>query len=161
MKLTPAIKNFFSKNGSALVSTINDEGAIHCSVKGIVSIDESGLIHMVDLYMNRTYHNLKENPNISVTVVDNEKFMGYTLQGEARIISSNDIEPYYITEWERRIIQRITSRVLRSVQNNSKSKEHFEAQLPNDPKYLIEMQVENIIDLRPTQINEEVMLQNS
>ena len=86
---------------------------------------------------------------ISITAVNEHQFKGYTLQGKAKIIPKEDILKHLCSEWEKRVTSRITNRIARSVKVGSKSQKHFEACLPVKPKYLIEVNVQNIVDLAP------------
>jgi hypothetical protein len=149
MRINQDIITFFEKQDTVIVSTIDPTGCIHCSVKGIVGIKKSTKIFLVDLYFYHTFANLKKNPTISITAVDERLFKGYTLQGQAKIISRDKIHEKVFQEWENRVVRRISKRVVDSVKLGLKSKEHHEAQLPIHPRYLIEITVKNIVDLAP------------
>lgn len=149
MKLNDDIINFLHSQGFVIVSTIDKAGMIHTSAKGIVGIEPEGKIFIVDLYKAKTYGNLKRDPRVSITAVDEHKFMGFNLQGKAKIVMKEDMGAHIVKAWEEKIVQRITKRMLRGVQSGSKSKTHFEAKLLPQPKYVIEVDVENIIDLAP------------
>ena len=90
---------------------------------------------------------------MSITSIDEHKFIGFTLQGIAKIVLREDIKDNIVVEWEERILKRMTERITKSVHEGAKSKKHFEAQLPQQPKYLIEIDVENIIDLAHPKVN--------
>ncbi|MBF0484715.1 MAG: pyridoxamine 5'-phosphate oxidase family protein [Candidatus Omnitrophica bacterium] len=147
MKLNEDIVRFFKKEGFVIVSSLDEHGGIHCAAKGIVEIDIEGKVFIIDLYLNRTFRNLKTNHTISITAVNEKKFQGYTLQGRAKLVYHKDITDYIRVEWEKKIIQRISKRVISGVQAGTKSSEHFEAGMPSQPKYLIEMDVDKVIDL--------------
>ena len=148
MELPDKIISFFKKQSFVIVSTIDADGRIHCSAKGIVDVRGSRAF-VIDLYCNKTYKNLKNDPRISITQIEEQSFIGYTLSGKAKIVPKNDIYKEHIKEWERRVSKRISNRLIKSVQNEKGSSTHHEAKLPEDPKYLIEINVENIIDLSP------------
>ncbi len=149
-ELNQNIINLLTKQGFVIVSSINEDGAIHSSAKGVVGIEESGRIFIIDLYRARTYNNLKVNPRVTVTFVDEHKFEGYALQGQAKIVEKKDIAGSIIAEWEDRVIQRISKRMIRNLHNGSSSSHHPEASFPH-PEQLIEINVEEIIDLAPSQ----------
>ncbi len=153
MKLKREIVRLFEKQGFVIVSTIDDKGRIHCSAKGIVGIDEGGKVFVIDLYKYRTYKNLKKNSTVSITAVDENNFAGFTLQGDAKIVPREEIEEHIVQEWEKRIVRRISTRIIKSVQSDAKTRSHFEAELPTHPKYLIEIDVKNIIDLSPPNLS--------
>ena len=149
MQLPERVYYFLERQGFVIVSTFDKKGRIHCSAKGIVGIERQGKVFVIDLYMHNTFNNLKKDPRVSITAIDEDQFAGYTLQGKAKIVAREDIQDHIISKWEDRILSRISSRVAKGVKTGAKSKSHFEAQLPKHPKYLIEVDVENIIDLSP------------
>ena len=55
--------HFLKKQGYVIVSTIDDDGTIHNACKGILKIIPEGQIYLLDLYMGRTYRNLKKIPS--------------------------------------------------------------------------------------------------
>jgi uncharacterized pyridoxamine 5'-phosphate oxidase family protein len=156
MELNKNIIHFMEKQGFVIVSTLDPNGQIHCAAKGIVGIEKSGKIYVIDLYQHRTYQNLQRNPIVSITAVDEHDFIGFTLQGMAKIVPREQIEEHIMTRWEEKIVNRISKRVVTGVQSKKKSKAHFEAHLPHHPLYLIEIEVQHIIDLSPPGIIKKV-----
>ena len=152
MELPEKVVHFLGNQGFVIVSTIDSKGGIHCSAKGIVGIEKEGRVFVIDLYMHKTFENLKRNPAVSITAVDEDRFIGYTLQGKAEIVLREDMKEHIISKWEERILKRMSERIAKSVQRGEKSRAHFEAQLPCHPKYLIEINIENIINLSPPSI---------
>ncbi len=149
MELPDKVVSFLKKQSFVIVSTIDPDGRIHCSAKGIVGVHKEGRVFVIDLYHNKTYNNLKNDPRVSITQVDEHSFTGYTLSGQAKIVLKDDIHDDHIKEWEKRVLKRISERLIKSVRSGKVSSAHYEAQLPEEPKYLIEINVENIIDLSP------------
>lgn len=113
--LTDDIVRFFQKQHFIIVSTIGKNRIPHSSCKGIVKIDKSGRIYLLDLYKWRTYDNLKQNPHISVTAVDEHKFKGWCLKGRAKIIPRERLRSDVIKAWEHRLATRITHRLLKNI----------------------------------------------
>ena len=83
--------------------------------------EERGKIYIIDLYLQKTYKNLKRNPIVSITSVDEHNFKGFTLQGKARVVPREDIKEHIMQRWEEKIINRISKRVVKGVQLESKS----------------------------------------
>ena len=152
MKLLEKAIKFLEKQSIVIVSTFSDAGNIHCSIKGIVGIEQDGKIFVVDLFRKKTYKNLKRNPTVSITAIDENEFKGYTFQGKAKIVRHKEIEDHIVKKWEDNIIRRISERMIKSVQKGVKSKKHHEVELPHAPEYLIEIDVENVIDLAPPRL---------
>ena len=148
MKINDELLRFLQKQHYTVISTVDKDGAIHNSCKGILEIDQQGKIHLLDLYKQRTYENLKLNPNISLTVVDEHRFRGYSLKGKAKIISEDSIKKETIKAWEKKITGRISQRIIRNIKGEKGHPKHPEIMLPK-PEYIIEMDVKKIIDLTP------------
>lgn len=154
-RLTKGIVNFFQSQGYVIVSTIAKDGSLSNACKGIIEIDQSGRVYLLDLYHGHTYANLRHNPNISITAVDEHRFKGYCLIGKARIAGTQEIDPSLIRAWEARITSRITQRLLRNISGDKGHPRHPEALLP-EPKYMIAMQTEKVLDLTPHHLKQEV-----
>lgn len=152
--LSEEVVHFFERQSFTIASTIDAQGRIHNACKGVVSIDASGRIYLLDLYHGRTYANLKKNPCISLTGVDEHRFKGYCLKGRARIENTTELSEKVIAAWEEKLTTRITQRVIDSIQGRKGHKQHPEALLPN-PKYLVAMDVDEVIDLTPAHIHKE------
>jgi uncharacterized pyridoxamine 5'-phosphate oxidase family protein len=147
-KLSDDIIKFFHSESFTIVSTVDEDGTPHNSCKGIVDIEASGKIYLLDLYKQRTYENLKRNNLIALTAVNEHRFTGYCLKGKGRIVKDTDIEDHIMKAWEKKITSRITSRVLKNIKGEKGHPKHPEMLLPT-PEYLIEMEVDKIIDLTP------------
>ena len=153
--ITPDVVQFFHNQRFTIISTIDEKGHPHNSCKGIVEIVEKGKVYLLDLYMARTYKNLRNNPHISITAVDEHRFMGYCLKGKAKLVDKHDLNPHIIKAWETRIANRITHRLLKNIheENTKGHKSHPESALPS-PEYMIEMEVSDIISLTPSHIRQ-------
>ncbi|MBM3252643.1 MAG: pyridoxamine 5'-phosphate oxidase family protein [Candidatus Omnitrophica bacterium] len=147
-RLTNEIIQFFQSHNFVIVSTIDPDGTPHSSCKGIVEITPKGRIYLLDLYRGKTFENLKQNPNISITAVDEHKFKGYCLKGRARIAQKDRLNPRIIGIWENKLTSRITHRFLKNIRGEKGHPLHPEALLPK-PTYLIVMEAEKIVDLTP------------
>jgi general stress protein 26 len=154
-RLTPRVKNFFQTHHVVIVSTIDKDGAIHCSAKGITGLEEKGRIYIIDLYKARTYTNICNNPVISLTAVDEKQFLGFTIKGKAKIVEKQKIKDSLIKKWEDRVLKRISKRVAANVHNQRSRAIHPEAKFP-EPEYLILVQVSDIIDLAPSPLKEKI-----
>ena len=142
------IVEFFHNQHFAIISTIDEKGFPHNSCKGIVEMDGSGRVYLLDLYMAETYKNLLRLPYISITSVDEHKFIGYCLKGKARIIPKGKVNKRILKLWEAKITNRISHRVLKNMKGEKGHRSHPEALLPL-PAYLIAVDVAKIIKLTP------------
>jgi general stress protein 26 len=147
-RLADEIVRFLEKQSFTIVSSIDKDGSLHSACKGIVRINRNGTIYLLDLYKGRTFENLKRNPHISLTAVDEHKFKGYCLKGKAKIIAAEKLSPQIIKAWENKVTSRITQRIIKNITQEKSHPRHPEALMPK-PEYMIEMEVNEIIDLTP------------
>lgn len=150
-KLPQNIISCLERQKIAIISTLDAKKRIHCSVKGIVGIEPQGKVYIIDLYCRNTFKNLKKDPTISVTVVDEARFEGYTLKGKAKIVARDKIEDHIMKGWEAKVIERISSRVIKNIQVSRKTRHHPESRMPQ-PRYLIAIEVKDIVDLIPSHL---------
>ncbi|MDD5281274.1 MAG: pyridoxamine 5'-phosphate oxidase family protein [Candidatus Omnitrophica bacterium] len=155
MKQIPAaVIDFLRTQGFVIVSSIDKNGFPHASCKDIVKIDSSGKIYLVDAYSGETAENIKHNPQINISAVDEHKFMGYCFKGRAVLISGGEISQEFIKSWEANITSRLAKRLLHNLAQNKARAHHPEASLPS-PKHLIIVTVEKIVDLTPYYLRKE------
>ena len=149
MKQIPQITiDFLRTQGFVIVSSIDKNGFPHSSCKAIVKIDPAGKIYLIDVYRGVTSENIERNQHISISAVDEHKFIGYCLKGKARKMQDNFISQEIIKTWEDNITSRLAKRLLRNLVQDQGQRHHPEASLPH-PKHLIVLVVEEIVDLAP------------
>ena len=156
MKDIPAqVADFLQLQGFVIISSIDEEGFPHNSCKGIVKIDkQAGEIYLMDVYHGLTCRNIKLRPKISISAVDEHKFMGYCLKGKARVMPDDNISHDIIKSWEDNITSRLAKRLLKNLAEEKSRSHHPEASLPA-PKHLILVTVEEIVDLAPNHPRKE------
>ena len=115
------IVKFFNEQGFVIVSTLDFKNTIHSSAKGIVGISKKGRVCVVDIYMGQTRENIKNNPVMTITAIDEGRFIGYALKGNALIINKEDIKDHVNTNWEKKVTDRILKRVVRNVKKQKSS----------------------------------------
>jgi len=148
MKLSQDVISFFKEQGFVITSTLDSNGAIHSSCKGIVDIKDNGECYILDLYHGRTYRNLKSNSTLSITSVDEHNYKGYTLKGKAEIINIDKIKGSILKKWEKKLSGRVSKRLVKNIREDRKHLHHPEAGFPH-PKYLIFLKIEEVVDLAP------------
>jgi uncharacterized pyridoxamine 5'-phosphate oxidase family protein len=151
MKIPDTVVQFLNNQGFVIVSTIDALGYAHSACKDIVKVKVEGKVFLLDVYHAETYKNLVCNPHVSITAVNEHKFSGYCLKGKARLISKEELTTDILKAWEDRIAGRLAQRLLRNIHEEKGHKAHPEALLP-DPKYMIEVDIEEIVDLTPKNI---------
>jgi len=154
MKIPDQVKSFLEKQHFAIISSIEANNRLHTSAKGIIDINPKGKIFVLDLYKGQTYKNIKKNPNVALTVIDDHNYTGYSIQGKAKITKENTISDKKMKVWHDNLAKRIARRVIRHVKNEVSGHEGIpEARFPI-PKHLIEIDVEKIVDLAPHKVKQ-------
>jgi len=148
MKLNQTVISFFKEQGFVITSTLDSSGAIHVSCKGIVDIKEDGKCYILDLYHGRTYRNLKANPVLSITSVDEHNYKGFTLKGRAEIVNVDKLKGSILKKWEKKLSGRVSKRLVKNIRDNRRHLRHPEAGFPS-PKYLILMKIKEVVNLAP------------
>jgi len=152
MKKIPAeIIDFLRAQGFVVISSIDKNGFPHSSCKDMIRIDPIGKIFLMDVYHGSTCENIKRNPQISISAVDEHKFMGYCLKGRGQILSDNNMSQEIVKIWEDNITSRLAKRLLRNLNEDKSRGHHPEASLPH-PKHIIAVEVEEIVDLTPSHL---------
>lgn len=147
-RLSGGIIHFFLNQGFVIVSTVDKKGMPHNACKGIVKIQKNGKVFLLDLYLGKTFTNLKSNPRISITAVDEHSFRGYCLKGRANIVFPDKFTNDLMKVWDERITSRLTQRVIKNIHEDKGHSRHPEALLPT-PQYMIAIDIQEIIDLTP------------
>ncbi len=155
MKEIPAgVVEFLKNQGFVIVSSIDAQGFPHNACKNIVQIDPRGEIFLIDLYHGVTKANITRLAKISISAIDEYKFEGYALKGEARILPHNNLTQSMISSWENNITSRLAKRLLKHLAEEKGQRHHPEAILP-EPKYIIALNVQEIVDLTPHHLRKE------
>lgn len=132
----------------AYVATSDENGQPNVSLKGIVKYSiEDGVICFLDLFNKHTKHNLKNNPKIALSVVDYKNFAGYQFKGSAELIEAGEEFEQCKMDWHLVKSNRYRQRVDHNI-SKILGEKASEYDLP-EPKYLIKVHVEEIIDLSP------------
>lgn len=152
MKQIPeAITDFLRTQSFAIVCSIDKQGFPHTSCKDIGKIDPQGRVYLIDAYHGVTAENIERNPQISISAVDEHKFIGYCFKGRAKLMPVDNISQEIVKTWENNITSRLAKRLLRNLAGDKGHGHHPEASLPH-PKHVIMIEVEEIVDLAPYQI---------
>jgi general stress protein 26 len=147
-ELAREVLHFFQKQNFVIVTTIDDNGIPHSSCKGIVSIDPEGKLYLLDVYTGSTQKNLRKRPEINITAVDEHRFAGFCMKGRAYIVKEQELNEDILKLWKDKIAGRVSHRIIKKIHGEKGHPAHPEILLPH-PKYLISMEVEEIIDLTP------------
>lgn len=148
MDFNKNISELMEKIGYIYVSTSSLKGLPNMAIKGVAKTDISTKsIYFLDLYNGKTAHNLKDNPKVSISIVDFKGFCGYQLIGTAEMIDSGEEFDSCSMNWELDKYNRYKERI----SNNLKyfiQEDVSELDLPK-PEYLVKVTVDKVLSLSP------------
>lgn len=81
----------FLKGKLGWVATADKSGMPNVTPKGTIQVLDENTLFFADLFSLKTRENLKQNPQVSVTVADPEKAMAYQFRGTAELVNSGPL----------------------------------------------------------------------
>lgn len=94
-KLTTEMSNFIEKERdpvTVFVGTCNKDGIPNISAKGtFISILDDETIAYADVYSLKTLENARQNPHVTVAVINAKTYKGYQFKGLAEVIESGSV----------------------------------------------------------------------
>lgn len=91
MKITDEMRKFIETQKISYVATVGKKGLPNVSPKGPLRVIDDKTLAFADLFSKKTRDNLAENPQIAVSVVDEEKKEGFQFRGKAEVLTSGDL----------------------------------------------------------------------
>ena len=81
----------FIKGKMAWVATASRDGIPNATPKGTVQVIDDEHLVFADLFSLKTRENLKANPKVAVTVLDEKSYKGYQLKGSAELLTAGPV----------------------------------------------------------------------
>ena len=107
---------------------------------------EGNNIYLVDFAKARTWHNVKKNPFVSLSILDNDTLIDYQLNGDVEIIEGGELFAKLDEELDKKEITFATKRVIESVRRQKK----YKAEIPLAEKIVIlKVEIKEVIELGP------------
>lgn len=99
--------------------------------KMLVEISEPNLLYFLDFNTTQSYHNILENPLISVSFMDDAHFTGYRLTGPCSVLQSGPEYDLISQSWDKRVIAYEAERIIQRMTGRFSTRE-AERNLPKD-----------------------------
>ena len=94
-KLTAEMSNFIKKErdpSTVFVGTSNKDGVPNISAKGtFISILDDETLAYADTYSLKTLKNVRQNPHVTIAVINAQTYKGYQFKGLAEVIESGPL----------------------------------------------------------------------
>ena len=91
MDMPQNVIDMIQKQHLAFVSTSTTNGIPNVSPKGSISVLDKSKLVFAEIASPHTISNLKDNPNISLYVLDRENIKGVQIKGKATLMNSGPI----------------------------------------------------------------------
>ena len=99
--------------------------------KMLVEIAPPNCVYFLDYRITQTYLNVRENPQVSVSFMDDARFVGYRLTGACEVLEAGQEFDEIRRKWDRRLISYEADRILKRVTGEYSARE-AENVLPRD-----------------------------
>ena len=94
-KLTAEMSNFIKKErdpSTVFVGTSNKDGVPNISAKGtFISILDDETLAYADVYSLKTLKNVRQNPHVTIAVINAQTYKGYQFKGLAEVVESGPL----------------------------------------------------------------------
>ena len=94
-KLTAEMRDFIEKErepSMVFVGTSNKDGIPNIAPKGtFISILDDETMAYADVYSLKTIENVRQNPHVTIAVINAKTFKGYQLKGLAEVVEGGPI----------------------------------------------------------------------
>ncbi len=119
-RLMVQLSVFLQKGSFVNVGTCSLERMPNVAPKLVAKV-ERNIVYLIDYVMGRTHHNLKENPRISVSLVDGKTFTGYQLNGTVDILEEGEEFNKLAEEFQKIKTDFTVERILLNVRTGEKA----------------------------------------
>ncbi len=105
------------------VASCDKQGRPNSAPKMLVDVEPPNQLYFLDFKHTRSYANIQENPELSVSFMDDAAFTGYRLNGPAKILASGPEFEEVKERWEKRLISYEADRIIQRVRGLYSTKE--------------------------------------
>ncbi len=113
------------------VASCDLNGKPNSAAKLLVEVAEPNRVFFLDYNHTQTYSNIKKNPQLSISFMDDAAFTGYRMTGFGEIIDSGKEYDAARKSWEKRLIGYEADRMVQRITGRYSTKES-ENTLPKD-----------------------------
>jgi general stress protein 26 len=144
--LTPELIGLLDKREFISVATSDLNSRPNAAPKFILKVDK-GHIYLVDYIIGTTYENLRKNPRVSLSFMDQRTLRGYQLNGKAHIIDKGRSYSAMRKEMLDKEIRLTTKHIIEDVRGQSKH-DTFEVTLSE--RYVIfVITIDEVVEIGP------------
>lgn len=121
------------KNGLKVISvaSASPEGTPNSAPKMLVDVRRPNQVLFLEYQFTRTYSNLRANPKLSLSFMDDDAFTGYRLTGRAEVLAVGAEYEAARKNWEKRLVSYEADRIVKRVTGQYSTRQ-AENTLPRD-----------------------------
>ena len=128
------------------LATVDVEGRPSASNKFLLKHDGKSL-YIIDFVKGKTWMNLKNNPTVSLTIMDKENLIDYQINGMVEIIEKGPEYNRLVKEFDEKNVRFSTNRIIEGIR---RAKVHDSHELPLPKKILVlKVNVKEVVGLGP------------
>ncbi len=143
-KIRDHIKELLDRREFVSIATVDKDGRPN-SVPKFIFRAKANHCYLIDYVMGKTVSNLRENPYVSVSFMDLEALEAYRLNGTATLIEKGPVFNEIFRQWDKKLVQLSTDRVIQAVRTGKKNKA-FELAI-NEKFVVIKIRVESAVKI--------------
>ncbi|MBU9889068.1 MAG: pyridoxamine 5'-phosphate oxidase family protein [Candidatus Omnitrophica bacterium] len=143
-KITDKVRILLDQRKFVSVGTATPDGQPN-SVPKLFFRTREDFIWLIDHVMGRTVANLKANPRISISFMDQDSLEGYRLNGTAKVIESGKNHALLLKQWSEKTVKLSADRVIEGLRTG-KRHEHYEVELP-EKCVILKVKVEQVVKI--------------
>jgi len=145
--ITSRLKHFFKNAQFVDVATCDKQCRPYAAPKFLLKVEEDK-VYLADYVFGKTWYNLRENPLVSLTILDYDSLIAYQFNGEAYLVSEGEDYEALKKDFQVKQMKSSVERVIKSV-HEEKLRRNFELIFP-DKTGIIVVTVKEIVDIDPT-----------
>ncbi len=111
---------FLAKGKFVNVATCSDERMPNVAPK-LIAKTEKNIIYLIDYVIGKTYSNLKENPRVSLSFINDRTLTGYQMNGSVDILEFGEEFERFIEEFQKIKTDFTVERILLNVRTGEKA----------------------------------------
>ena len=143
-EITEAMLELLKKREFVSLATADRNGQPN-SVPRFFLRAEGKFLYLIDHVMGQTLLNIKENPLVSVSFMDQDSLEGYRLNGTARVIERGKRYDSLMKEWGERVVKLSADRVIEAVRTGKK-RGHYEVEI-SEALTVLKIKVKSVIKI--------------
>lgn len=145
--ITREIQQFLKEQTFINIATSDFDGRPNVAPKFLLKVEDD-VIYLIDYVIGRTFRNLKNNPNVSLSTVDLDTLVGYQINGKADIVEDGQDYKKLLQQMYDRQIEFSTKRIIEGIRSKKKHA-GFEVTFP-DRVVMFKIKAEEIVEIGPS-----------